>query len=310
MPTDAYFNVRLKEKFRRRFPRLNVWATERQLNATFDHNKFSLKPQHHVDQQHLTMCDALPERILNGTVIVKPNVHRVEGNSVTFDNGTKEDNIDAIILCTGYSFSFPFLTDKDIEVEDNRVFLYKNVFPPSLPHPTLAAIGLVQPNGAIMPVAEMQLRFACHLLANRIRLPSSAKMTADIRAKQKILEKKFVSSRRHTIEVNSIEFMDELASMIGCHPDPLEYLLNDPVLCYHLWMGPCTPYQYRLKGPNIWLGARKAIVQVNKRIWTPLQTAKLIEPKPIVTGDEVLLWWILHIIIPLGIVYLAFGFQQ
>lgn len=272
MPADAEFNVRLKAKLRNWFPRYSAWALERELNDKFDHQKFGLKPKHHVHQQHPTLCDALPNRILTGTVVVKPNIRKITGNSVEFTNGSREENIDTILLCTGYSFSFPFLIDNDIPVIDNHVNLYKFAFPPDLPHPTLAAIGLFQPVGAIMPVAEMQLRYACHLLTNQIKLPSQQEMMADIKSKKLVLEQNMVKSRRHTIEVGYVEFMDEFANLINCHPKPLHYLLTDPILCYRLYMGPCVPYQFRLRGPHTWSGARQAILTVEDRILAPLQT--------------------------------------
>jgi dimethylaniline monooxygenase (N-oxide forming) len=56
-----------------------------------------------------------------------------------------------VIFATGYSFSFPYLEEgKLAEVRDNRVTLYKLMFPPDLaPRNTLALIGLIQPTGSI-----------------------------------------------------------------------------------------------------------------------------------------------------------------
>lgn len=64
------------------------------------------------------------------------------------------------VFATGYKFSFPFLASQVVSVTDNKASLYKYVFPPELDRPTLAIIGLVQPLGAIMPISEMQARWA------------------------------------------------------------------------------------------------------------------------------------------------------
>ena len=64
------------------------------------------------------------------------------------------------VFATGYRFSFPFLASHVTSVSGNKVSLYKYVFPPELERPTLAIIGLVQPLGAIMPISEMQARWA------------------------------------------------------------------------------------------------------------------------------------------------------
>lgn len=68
-------------------------------------------------------------------------VKKIDGNTVTFEDGTKED-YDDIIICTGYKFSYPFLTEKcGISTEDNWVRpLYKHVI--NIEHPTMAFIGI------------------------------------------------------------------------------------------------------------------------------------------------------------------------
>ena len=76
-----------------------------------------------------------------------------------WDIWISEYDIDAVIFATGYSFAFPFLEDS-VQVVKNKVSLYKKVFPPNLEKPTLAIIGLIQPLGAIMPISELQGRWA------------------------------------------------------------------------------------------------------------------------------------------------------
>lgn len=110
--------------------------------------------------QHPMVNDDLPNRIISGTVLVKPNVREFRGSSVIFEDGTVEDDIDLVVFATGYSFSFPFLPHNVLSVRGNKTSLYKYVFPPSLEKPTMAVIGFVQPLGAIMPISEMQARWA------------------------------------------------------------------------------------------------------------------------------------------------------
>ena len=45
-----------------------------------------------------------------------------------------------------------------VDVKDNKVKLFKYMFPPQLARQTLAVIGCFQPLGAIMPVCEQQCR--------------------------------------------------------------------------------------------------------------------------------------------------------
>ena len=134
--------------------------TEGILNKRFDHAAYGLKPKHRFNAQHPTINDDLPNRIMCGSIIVKPNIKRLTKTGVEFEDGTFEDNIDAVIYATGYIFGFPFIDEDIIKVEKNRVRLFKYVFPPDLKPATLGIIGCFQPLGALMPLSEMQCRWA------------------------------------------------------------------------------------------------------------------------------------------------------
>lgn len=47
--------------------------------------------------QHPTVNDDIPNRILSGTVQVKPNIRRLQGSSVEFDDGSVVDDIDLVV---------------------------------------------------------------------------------------------------------------------------------------------------------------------------------------------------------------------
>ena len=136
------------------------WMITSTLNARFDHSLYSMKPEHDFFAQHPTVNDDLPNRIICGAVVVKPNIKRFTKTGVEFEDGSFEDNIDLVLLCTGYKFGFPFIDKSVIDVRDNVVRLYKYVFPPDLTPSTLAVIGCFQPLGALMPLSEQQCRWA------------------------------------------------------------------------------------------------------------------------------------------------------
>jgi hypothetical protein len=69
-------------------------------------------------------------------------------------------------------------------------------------HPGLYFIGLIQPLGAIMPLAELQAKWVAALLTDRCRLPARESMVAAIDAEQIALEKRYIRSERHTIQVD------------------------------------------------------------------------------------------------------------
>ena len=142
------------------FPYLAGIYEKSRLNFRFDHRKYCLEPPHDPFAAHPTVNDDLPNRLVAGTVKVKANIRELSESSIKFEDGTTEDEIDALILATGYIFGFPFLDKNVIDVQENKVQLYKYVFPPQLSKPTLAVIGCIQPLGAIMPISEQQCRLA------------------------------------------------------------------------------------------------------------------------------------------------------
>ncbi|XP_025043403.2 flavin-containing monooxygenase 5-like [Pelodiscus sinensis] len=271
-PVDIVLSTRFKTFLKQMLTTsmMNQWA-ENKLNARFNHAHYGLKPQHRITSQHPTINDDLPNRIISGKVLVKPNIREFTETGVIFEDGTREEDISAVFFATGYSFSFPFLQDC-VKVVENQVSLYKFIFPPHLEKPTLAFIGLVQPLGAIMPIAELQSRLATQVFKGHIRLPPESDMVADITQKTEEMAKRYVKSQRHTIQVDYIEYMDEVACLAGVQPKLLSLFLTDPKLAMEVFFGPCTPYQYRLRGPGKWDGARNAILSQRERVIKPLKT--------------------------------------
>ncbi|XP_015682354.1 dimethylaniline monooxygenase [N-oxide-forming] 5 [Protobothrops mucrosquamatus] len=252
---------------------------QRKLNSRFDHSHYGLKPQHGFRGQHPTVNDDLPNCLISGKIVIKSNIAEFTETAAVFDDGSKEEDIDCVVLATGYSFSFPFLGDL-MTVVENQIPLYKFVFLPNLEKPTLAIIGLVQPLGAIMPIAEMQARWATRVFKGLAQLPSTSEMISDITDKKISMAKRYVKSQRHTIQVDYTDYMDELASLIGVMPNIWSRFITDPKLAQEILFGPRTPYQYRLQGPGKWEGARKAVLTQHERILKPLGT------RPVAQSDH------------------------
>jgi dimethylaniline monooxygenase (N-oxide forming) len=108
-----------------------------------------------------TVSDDLPNRILYGAVNIKSNIEKFTEDGAIFDDDTVLDNIDVVVLATGFKYSFPFLDDSIFEVDNHFPYLYELVFPVDLQQSTLAVIGLVQPFGGLPPILEIQARWAC-----------------------------------------------------------------------------------------------------------------------------------------------------
>uniref|UniRef100_A0A914XVE9 Flavin-containing monooxygenase n=1 Tax=Plectus sambesii TaxID=2011161 RepID=A0A914XVE9_9BILA len=256
--------------------RLVDYAVEKKLNSRFDHARYGLKPAFSVSQAHPTINDDLANRLASGTVVIRPNISRFTHDGVMFADGEKVNDVDVVILATGYSFSFSYLEEGElIRVEDNEVTLYQNMYPPQLAkYNTLAVLGLIQPIGSIMPISEMQARVFCDVLAGRSRLPDEFNMRAHIVKSRIKSAKRYVARRRHTIQVDYVLYMDELADLIGAKPKIARYLLSSPSFAVKLLFGPDVAYQYRLNGPHPWNEAKRAIMNVEKRVFEPTRTRR------------------------------------
>jgi dimethylaniline monooxygenase (N-oxide forming) len=157
------------------------------------------KPDHRLGEAHPTVSQRITASVRAGTVIPKPNIASFAGDRVRFSDGS-EVEADAIVYCTGYNVSFPFLDAEVIHPVDNRVELFHQVFAPDVAN--LAFIGLVQPFGALMPVAEAQSRWVADYLAGTYRLPSPEAMRSQISHERLARERQFVASPRHTMEID------------------------------------------------------------------------------------------------------------
>jgi dimethylaniline monooxygenase (N-oxide forming) len=166
------------------------------------------KPDHKLLEAHPTVSSELLPRIGHGDIAVKPNIERFAGGrSVRFADGSEEE-IDLVVYCTGYRISFPFLAPEVFEARDNRMPLYRRVVAPE--RPGLYFLGFIQPLGPIMPIAEAQSEWVADLLTGRVALPSADEMRDEISAYERWMAKRFVSSKRHTIEVDFHPYLREI----------------------------------------------------------------------------------------------------
>jgi dimethylaniline monooxygenase (N-oxide forming) len=162
------------------------------------------KPDHKLGEAHPTVSADLLARIGHGRITPKPNIEHVEGDSVHFTDGTSV-GIDTIVWCTGYRIAFPFLPTEVIDVDNNHVPLFRRVVHPEAPG--LYFVGLVQPLGAIMPIAELQSEWVADLFQGSAALPDPDAMRREIEREEAAMRKRYVASTRHTIQVDYHPYM-------------------------------------------------------------------------------------------------------
>ena len=166
------------------------------------------QPDHKLLEAHPTVSAELLSRLGHGDIEVKPNIDRFAGGrTVRFADGSEEE-IDLVVYCTGYRITFPFIDEDLVSARDNRLPLYRHVV--SVEHPGLYFIGFIQPLGAIMPLAEAQAEWVADLLGGQGTLPPPAEMEAEISASEAKMRKRYVASKRHTIQVDFHPYLREL----------------------------------------------------------------------------------------------------
>jgi cation diffusion facilitator CzcD-associated flavoprotein CzcO len=164
-------------------------------------------PDHELGQTHPTVSSDFLVRVGSGDIAMKPNVSELRGTEVAFVDGSVE-KVDAIIYATGYKVVFPFFDESIASAKDNDLPLYRRVFKPGVPD--LFFFGLLQPLGAIMPLAEAQGKWVAEYLTGNYALPPPREMERDMEQERKAMFERYVPSRRHTMQVDFDDYMLKL----------------------------------------------------------------------------------------------------
>jgi hypothetical protein len=165
------------------------------------------KPDHRLGAAHPTVSSELLPMLKAGRVVPKPNLRAFHGDSVEFADGTRE-RADAVVYATGYQVSFPFFEPAFLSAPENELNLYFRTLHPEKKN--LFFIGLAQPLGAIMPIAEAQAKLVADCLAGRYAPPPASEMQRAAAAERASVARRYVRSRRHTMQVDFDEFMRAL----------------------------------------------------------------------------------------------------
>ena len=166
------------------------------------------EPDHKLLSAHPTISDDLLTRLGHGDITVKPNIERLDGDKVHFVDGTVEQ-IDVVVYCTGYRITFPFLDER----RDQRAGQRDLAVPPrrrsgpsrAVLHRAGAAARRDHAAGrGAVGVGRRPARRHGHAAVGRARCGArSTKYTRSV-------HKRYVASKRHTIQVDFLEHFAEL----------------------------------------------------------------------------------------------------
>ncbi|MBY0589408.1 NAD(P)-binding domain-containing protein [bacterium] len=177
------------------------------------YKKYGLpQPDHRMLEAHQSVSTAIYDRLAHGDIGIKPNISHFQGNNVYFVDGTSVE-ADVVVFCTGYKVTFPFFDSSFLSAPDNDLPLYLRMIKPGINN--LFFMGLCQPLGAIFPIAERQAILAAEYLAGRCALPNEQEMTDDMNRERDKMLKRYVRSKRHTMQVDFDPFMQKLARVMS-----------------------------------------------------------------------------------------------
>lgn len=165
-------------------------------------------PDHRLGHAHPTLSDDLLPLLRSKRLSARPAIRELSGKRVRFVDGTSLE-ADAIVYCTGYRVTFPFFEPSFVSAPDNELPLFLRCF--HLEHSGLMFAGLAQPLGAIMPLVEAQGRLFAACLRGDYELPGAAEMRERARREREHVRRRFVASRRHTMQVDLDEYVEDVA---------------------------------------------------------------------------------------------------
>jgi cation diffusion facilitator CzcD-associated flavoprotein CzcO len=165
------------------------------------------KPDHKFGSAHPTISQDLLVRLGRGDITPKAVIKELKGKKILFADGTEEE-ADVLIYCTGYNIKFPFFDEAFLSAPNNYIPLYYKMFKPGFNN--LMFVGLMQPLGAIMPLAERQGKWIAQYLTGNYTLPGEDEMKEWIVEDEKAMRKRYVASARHTIQVDFDIFMKQM----------------------------------------------------------------------------------------------------
>ena len=162
----------------------------------------------------------------DGAVVPKRDISHCENATVQFSDGTRVD-ADRIILCSGYSVSFPFLCETVSLGTDPRSW-FKYIF--NNEDPSLSVVGTVRPVfGSIPGIAELQSRYVAKVYAGKRKLPDRESRTEIIKRDSAFWDHHFRrTSLRLAGLVDHFIYSNQLAKLIGCYPDFLRLFFSSP----------------------------------------------------------------------------------
>ena len=169
------------------------------------------EPDFSPTQAHPTLNSALLPRIRAGKIIPREEITHIVDQTVYFADGSFAP-YDIILAATGYQITFPFFPPGFINWEKAlSISLHLRMFHPE--HANLCFIGLLQPQGCLWTLTEVQAKLLSLLLTHQIQLPENWRSLA--LAEGSNWSKQFLARPRHSLEVHHSAYLKQLQQVMA-----------------------------------------------------------------------------------------------
>ncbi|XP_076647845.1 uncharacterized protein LOC143356225 [Halictus rubicundus] len=198
-----------------RIPEMYARRTVCILGASWSGIDIAIEVSQYAEKVYLShnLPEPVDSRMLKN-VEQRPGVQSIQGKKFTFSDGSTAE-VDNFIYCTGYEFTYPFMSTKvEMRTDDNHVepiykhlvhMDYHNLFVMGLP-------GIVIP----FPMFHLQAQYILGILEGRVHLPSPEQMREEYQAEKTALINQGIPLR-HIIKLKERQwaYYDEIAKSVN-----------------------------------------------------------------------------------------------
>jgi dimethylaniline monooxygenase (N-oxide forming) len=197
----------------------------------------------------VTVSDSYMPLVKQNKLIPKRAViKRFDGNDLVFEDGSVEENVDAVIFCTGYDKNYEHLDESVLrsfsyDTETNykySIILYKCTFAPDSDN--LAVVG--QHDGLFFTGCELQAKWVSMVFSGKLSPPEKTKMREFIQAE---LNKRSTGRRMQLPYGNVVTLGDSIAGEMDLLPDFDELKEKEPRLYEMFYVNSVVPAHFTFK---------------------------------------------------------------
>lgn len=179
--------------------------------AGFDGTDFGLmEPDHDIDAAHPILNSQLLYHVGHGNVDIKPDVREIEGQSVEFSDGSREE-FDLIVWATGFKVDLPFIDKKVVDWTNGLSDLFLQMIPKK--YDNLFFMGYVNSPSGFGNLANTAANFLMTYLEAKEKDGHNWQVLQGVKGRWKELDmgqNRFMKTGRHVHELDLWQYIKTL----------------------------------------------------------------------------------------------------